>query len=414
LFREISFGSLFFITLTFFYLGVAIFIELFMLFQGDGPLAYRPSSLTLFSLFYFCTKTTYDLLLATFGSPFGHPNETEPYPRALIAASWKLLLVWIVALLIRAYNNIYFHQGVSLDYNLDAGNVENLVDKLHLIGLSGLGLLAIHVSAWNKYPALKWHFIAILIISVAIYVPSGSRMMAIGHLPLVMYILIILSEKKWRATLFLMLTIFALIGILGNLRVDIGDQTKDLEQFSELVISRLADFDVSGQIFDLVPSQFPPRGLEGLEQTYAIALPNIYRETFGVAFNFNESTEYTLRLGISPGYWMSVPVTLIGDLYGRFLLPGVIIGGVLVGLILAVSDVVLRSASGAARVILFFLFGRYVFGMYSGSLLATIIYFARDLWVCLLIAFLVDKFIGRLHHKRHTTRRTAATQVAEF
>lgn len=320
-------------------------------------------------------------------------------------------LLPVVAIFMYA-KGIYYHSSIE-DYNFESKNYLNLLT--HILWISYLPIfIQLRNYTFSKSKTDLYILIAIISLAVVIFLPSGSREMSLGFLPLLLICYYswegdgykkIFASITFAALIVLMLIIvdayrglkgLADLGLIDKYSVltsaSKGEVTSELSPYNVLA-GRLADYVATGRIIATTPAKYNFRGFEGMGDWWQIALPAFLRPPNN-QLNFSEGAETTYEYGVSQWESSSTPVMTIGDLFSRFGWSGVVIGSFFIGYILSRLDNYMYSKNELFRIVFFVLFARIVWRLYTASLLINLVSFTRDLLIVVIISAFICNFFS--------------------
>jgi len=302
----------------------------------------------------------------------------------------------ILGLLIRWYNGILFHIAINPDYNFESGSVENLVKIIN----SACIIPAILLMVYNVKKGLNIKSFILLMIFILIYIPTGLRSATL--IPVVIYIIVGLSYQKINVKLLIIFVVilFATIVVQGNIRVEEKDRSSELKDNVELFLFRMSDLRNTGLMVDLHKKIYNTRYLENLDNYFYCYSPNIIRSFFDISCNTNESTEFTREIGVAPA-WSSEPITIIGDSYSRFMIPGIILIGLIFGVLVGLIDALILRMREPFNLVYFILIAQLSFSVYSASILNMLLVMTRDSFL-ILIFLLIASSVGTFNIKNES------------
>lgn len=315
---------------------------------------------------------------------------------------YLLLTFFMAALFLRLILGIYYHISINPEYNLSAGSFQNLIDKLHWIGIVSTFILfyKFHLTGRKFYLYIS---LFLMMFFIAIYLPSGSRTTAFSFVPIyLLYILISIKSLK-KMILFTIIsgTILALLVVFsGKLRVDESNfiDTGFQEDIAVLT-NRLSDCLNTGRVIERVPSEYDYRYLDNIEALLYAPFPHFIRTKIGMKADFNDGPEYAYKIGLTP-YWTSVPITILGDFYSRLGWFGVIFFSLILAYVLMFYDSILNKRSTVFKIIFLVLFSRYVSQIYVVDLQILFVTLTREFIVTYILSigilYLIKK--GRIIH----------------
>lgn len=340
-------------------------------------------------------------------------------PRYLFLA---MTLAIACAVILKIKLGIFYH--ITIAKPNPASNIfMNALETFSWIGIAGIcGFLVYSTRSRHKILDVTIALGLVLAITLA-YLPSGSRMQAVGYLPITA-LLYLAYEPRLARRLFVVfaapLAILAFVGIIGAYRVSGADSHTSLSEKAgimldavanqesyegglegaKLIIHRLSDFVATGRLVDWTPRVFPFRTFEGMETWWQIYLPGALRPSGKERINFNEGTLVTLRYKVSDGPWTSTPITLFGDLYSRFGWSGLFLVMSGFGLIYRLLDELLLKRTSLFTLIVFVMYFRFLWQIYVSSFLTALVSLTRDLPLIIIIALLIN-----MTHKTLLNRR---------
>lgn len=376
--KILSFNFLIISTYLFFYPVVAHMTVFYEAYAGKEEwLYFNPSSIYACMVFIIPYAFSYKL----FEAKNKNKERVLDSVNLSIFVVLLLFLLWFVALVLKYKLGLYYHISINKNYQMNLSAYQNIIDKLHVFGLAAIPLVFVKYYKTKKKNDLIM-FVILLLTSILLYVPSGSRTMAIAHLPPIFIIIISFYEKQiFKIGIFSAVIIFVLIAALGTNRVAEKERNVKVKDSLGVLVHRLGDFRNTGKVIHKIPNQYAFRGNEGIDKLWQIFIPYILRQNIRNIVDFNEGTKLTQDLKISPGPWTSEPITLIGDLYSRFSWKGIFIGGLIIGLLTSIFDSLIFKLPKEMAVLVFYVHSRYFFQFYTSSLLVVFVSFFRESFI---------------------------------
>jgi hypothetical protein len=251
-------------------------------------------------------------------------------------------------------------------------------------------------------------------IPLILYLPSGNREATIEHL-VIGFIFYLVLENNGRAKFFIIqsfivLVAFLLVFMYAYRDGGVTSSGSVVSQYSEVssaeytqenaspltgLVERLSEYVALGRVIDHVPSRWPYDGLKAMDTWWQVALPGFLRPKKNT-INFNEPAQFSEDIGISPGWWSSAPLMLMGDFFRRFGWLGLTFGMFIVGSSLRMLDDSFKSHSPFFKIFFYTIMAKTIWRLYSGSLLGFFVGFTRDLVVAYLIASLLTFLLKNL------------------
>jgi hypothetical protein len=306
-----------------------------------------------------------------------------------INRAYLLILFFLFALILRLSLGLYYHVSINPEYNLAAGSFQNLIDKLHWIGLLPAFLLLYKYHITNKKKYLYLSFL-LVIIFVSIYIPSGSRTTAFSFVPI--YLIYMFNNMKSLKRVMLLGFISAiilsiLIVLSGKLRVNGSNfEDKGVQEDIAVLTHRLSDSLTTGRIMEIVPSEYEYRNFKKIDSLLYTPFPHFVRVLIGVEeVNFNDGPAYAYEIGLTPS-WTSIPITILGDFYSRFSWYGVILLSTMLAIILRLFDSFLEKKSDIFKLIFLVLFSRYISQIYVVDLQILFVTLTREFIVTYIVS----------------------------
>lgn len=308
-----------------------------------------------------------------------------------------LLLIYVLALLLRLWLGVYYHISIEPDYNFNTASFQNLLDKLHWIGVIPA------FAFWYKYQQTnrRVYFFAVIFIaslSVIIYLPSGSRTTAFGFIPLLLIYIVSSMKSKKKAVIFIgssCLLLSSLIIYSGKIRVVDNDfENSNLSDDAGILIHRLSDYLMTGRIIEKVPASYDYRYLKNIEYSLHGVFPAFLRSKLGMQVDFNDGAEYAYKIGLTQ-WWTSVPITILGDFYSRLGWSGVVVLSLLLAIVIKLYDNLIIGVSSLYRLIFLVLFGRYLSQIYIVDLQVLFLTLTREFIVAFLLSTIIYRFIKK-------------------
>lgn len=307
---------------------------------------------------------------------------------------------------------MYYHSSID-EYNFELKGYLNL-----LTHVTWISYVAVFIQLRNYLLGRRRTDLLLLlgmsITAIAIYLPSGSREMALGFMPLLLvcyyewekdgFRKVVVSITCVIAIMMMLIIVDAYRGLQSLADVGLIDKYSMLtsaakgEISSELspydvLAGRLADYVAAGRIIATTPEQYNFRGFEGVSDWWQIGLPAFLRPQ-GNQLNFSDGAEIASNYGVSQWESSSSPVMTIGDLFSRFGWTGIVIGSIVIGYLLSMLDRYLYRRNELFKIIFFVLFARIVWRLYTTSLLINVVSFTRDLFLVLVISTLIFKWLS--------------------
>jgi len=332
---------------------------------------------------------------------------------------------YLIAVVIKFFLNIYYHSSISF-YDVSFSKFMNLLEIITWVGLTGI-FLQLYRFLFTRRGLDLALFFFLLAIAVLIYVPSGSRMQAIGMLPPLIGVYLIWEKgfiRKFFITLLAIAGMFIFIGVLGIYRVlSVSTEASLLEKVQQLIsvtadffarssesgndtheklsiiVHRVSDFIATGRVISHTPDVFPFRGFGDMVDWWQIAVPGVFRPSNN-PLNFNEGTIQTLKYGVSDGPWTSTPIMILSDFFSRGGWPALMLGMLLLGVAYRKLDAFVAGKNDLFRIVFFFLFMRFAWQFYVSSLLLTVTSLVRET----VVIYILSRLIGYLGNKS-TKRR---------
>lgn len=355
------------------------------------------------------------ILAFAMGSKVLNMNWIKPlkvYSAPYSNTTFNILLVLLIipGAILKFKLGMYYH-GSEGRFSFENVNYQNFIS--YIIRIAYLGIV---LQVW-RYLYLKSAkdgiiILILLFINILVFLPSGNRSATIGVLfPLLLYYLSHQKEMK-RLSIrniviigFSFYIIFLFIGIMGVSRgqgkghtfeeryqiYTKGFKNKDVnsEKRKDVVVGRFSDYVAAGRIVAQTPSVFKFRGFQDVEKWWQIVLPGFLRKELGSkAFFFIDGSVQTYRYKVSVGG--STPITLIGDFYSRFGWLGIIFGMFFfAGFINILNN--LTKDNSLFETLLFFTLISSVIAFVTASIFNTFTFFARDLFVTIIMAYFMTK-----------------------
>lgn len=388
----LSFNFLTLATFTFFYPVTAELTIYYEYFYGEFEwLAFNHEALLAVAAFIIPYGIAYNALICI-GTKSARGFSYNSHSNVAI---FLLFSLWFIGLLARIKFDLYYHIGVDSDGSVTGGEIQNLLDKLHVLGLAAIAIsLAVYFR--NKTKKNLIILLMLLVVSMGLYIPSGSRTLVLAHLPPIIIILVSLYEKQAiKIVLVSFVILSALIVLLGNVRIGEESRSTSFEKAAGVLVHRLGDFRNTGKVIERIPSQYEFRGAAELEKTWQIFVPFYFRKDIKDTLDFNEGANFSQELGIAAGPWTSEPITLIGDLYARFAWIGILLGGMLVGFGMGILDKIMQLLPKETAIIFFYIHSRFVFQLYVASVLVAIVGFVREAIISIVLSLIVAAIIYR-------------------
>lgn len=313
----------------------------------------------------------------------------------------------ILVAILKIRLGLYFHASVTSFSGENAGYL-NLLEHLTCLSYCGIYLQAYRYIITKSKNDLFFVLVYSLL-PIIIYLPSGSRIQALGHLPLLV-LFYLYFEKNIKAQIvalslgvFLFVTLTVTVGIYRDMK-GLADASS-IEKYSmlqlaageaqlgnadpqSLLVGRMSDFVATGRIISKTPEWFPFKSIEGMDGWVQILLPGFFRPSEATV-NFNDGAVETYKYGVTAGDWTSTPVMILGDLFARFGWWGIVFGMFMFGYILAALDLKMANQKIIFFIVFNVLFFRFVWMLYAGSLLASFSAFTRDMFLVYLVARLM-------------------------
>lgn len=333
-------------------------------------------------------------------------NELSTRGASILA--WSLI---IPSVLILFSAGVYYH-GSEAEYNWDSIWMLNAVSYMVMTAYVGVLLqLRRYLKTHSSSDLLLFLLLALGVMLA--FLPSGGRLYVIQFLPFVgAYYLSEYPDVRIRqifflaGTAFLVFLVVAVVGVnRGKYRdADIStrldayiETTQELgeqrEEVRETVTGRFSDYAPVGRIVAVFPEVFPYRFFEDMDLWWQIILPGFVRKEMGAdAFNFNESTLVTERIGVTGESGGSTGTTLIGDLYSRFGWFGMIISMFIIGFL--IQKIENRFLDKTIFGTIFFMIGGLRF-MILGSLFKVFLALTKDLVILLIVCYILSKILPR-------------------
>ena len=323
----------------------------------------------------------------------------EPYSRNLkIPYTGNILfflVFFLIAFIIRVQLNLYYHVSIDPDYNVSAGMYQNVINRLHWIGLLPIFLMQYkYIRTGEK----KYCFISFLLIIFVIstYLPSGSRSTAFLFFPI--FMIYTFTEMKRNKLLFVVvggILLATLIIFAGKLRVTDQDfSNNNLGEDIGILTHRLSDSLITGEIIEKVPSEFNYRRFDDMEKLLYTPFPSFMRPWLGGDANFLDGVNYIWKIGLA-GFWTSVPVTMLGDFYSRFGWYGIFIFSIILSIILKFLDIIISKRSPTFNLVFLTLYSVYVSQIYIVDLQVLFVTITREFIISYIISSLIVTFISK-------------------
>jgi hypothetical protein len=338
------------------------------------------------------------------------PDFTPPRIAVLISVAIQVIVASLLMLL-----GLYYHSSVTGDYAFHNIYYVNTLVIISWVGHVGLFLQVYRYSKTGKtYDALLAS--GAIILTIALFAPSGSRTQALQFLPLLLFLFLTLEKRI--LVKYTILGIVVVMGLLLTVGMGIyrdlsglgilsGKEgiapifdafrlgTESIGESEALIVQRMSDFVATGRIIDYTPDTIPYRGFEDVGDWWQMFLPGVFRQDIELAL---DGARETVRYGVSTSTeFGSTPVMIIGDLYGRGGWFALVLGMGMIGFALGTLDRRVLFRINSFTVIFFALFGRHIFSLVSISTLNVFVILTRELVLMLLLTYVLNRavaFIG--------------------
>lgn len=337
------------------------------------------------------------------------PRAAFSFPVAPVSFSLGLFSILPAVAWAKWYLGLYFHSSIQ-PYNFAAQHYLNSLEHMTWIAYVGIFL---QVVRFIEKQTAKDGVVALVmvVIAIALFLPSGNRMQAIGFLPL-----LLIAYLSWEAHLKRKVVLVLITAVCGatifysmsiwrnNPQLKTGTFTEQALRFSDAVVNRKLDtnngspsyqfiyrfseYVATGRIIDATPRPYPYRFFEGMGSWWQILVPGFLRPASG-QINFMDGAEIALKYGVTKDRQSSVPVMLLGDLFSRFGWGGIAAGMFMVGFVLRKLDSIPAGNNMFLGVIFFVLFARIVWQLHTDSLLVAVAYLTRELFVIYISSFVL-------------------------
>jgi len=316
----------------------------------------------------------------------------------------------VLVVLFKIKVGAYFHASI-MQQSADAGVFLNILENLQWVALLGV-FLQVYRYVQTRKLSDGFQALVLVLIPILLYLPSGSRIQAIGFLPLLCWGFLAWEPRRLQKVLVLgggltaIISLMVVMGIYRNIE-DVGnaglkEQYKLLASAeatasvdpTALVIQRLSDCLSAGQIMATTPERYPYRKFEGMGTWWQAAVPGFLRPQEN-RIDMDEGANTTLKYGISTSPDSSSPVTTIGDLFSRFGYIGIAAGMFLVGCAFSLADSLVTGRNNIRNIVFFILFARTSWIMLWAPIMVNGIVFMRELPVLLILSAIVTRFIIR-------------------
>lgn len=401
-----SFASLFILTSIIFY-PLAVSLNLFLPFPAVRPDLWVHTYSSLIGYIYSVLFFIFGLLFVNLIFLNQKNYNSATVTTSLILNLSLFSLIFIVVILRFATGN-YFH--VSISGVSEVSNWSNILAVLSWVAYCGFYL------QMDRYFHTKKKIDGIFVLLMAfvpvlLYLPSGNRESAIEHLPIAL-ILYLTLEKNLKLRLLLtftsLLLVFFLLAFMYAYRGSgLAASSSVAEQYSQVaqaelvtenqspisqLAQRVSEFAALGRVIEHVPSKFPYSGLQSMDTWWQIFIPGTFRPDKN-KINFNEPAEFSLKVGVAPGWWSSAPLMITGDLFRRFGWIGLCFGMFVIGASLRLLDYSFREKPNLFRIIFYVMMAKTIWRLYASSLLGFVTGFTRDLIVAFIISWILTSMM---------------------
>lgn len=315
-----------------------------------------------------------------------------------VSRALMLLVIYIITIVVRLELRLYYHVSIDPHYNVHASSYQNILDKMHWVGLVSVFLIWYKYQISNRAPYL-FLFIIVTVFCVSVYIPSGSRTTAFGFVPILLIYIYSCMRSHYMRISFLVVSLVAMSSLVilsGKLRVDSSNFVgATVQQDVGLLVDRLSDYLNTGKVVSLIPGSFDQRYLEGLGDIWQGIFPSFARAYLGLTVNFNDGPLYAQKIGLSSGPWTSVPLTVLGDVYSRFSWGGIVVFSIILGLLLKFYDFILIRSPILFKIILLVLYSRYLSQIYVADLQIVFLTLTREFILSLFLSYIIYRFVRR-------------------
>jgi len=335
------------------------------------------------------------------------PDFTPPRMTVLISVAIQV----IVASLLLALG-LYYHSSVTGEYAFHNIYYVNALVIISWAGHAGLFLQVYRYSKTGRtYDALLAS--GAILLTIALFAPSGSRTQAFQFLPLLAFLFLTLEKRI--LVKYVILGIVVVMGLLLTVGIGIyrdlsglgilsGNEgiapifntfrsgMESLDGSEALVVQRLSDFVATGRIIEYTPDAIPYSGFKDVGDWWQMLLPGVFRPDIELAM---DGARETVRYGVSTSTkFGSSPVMIIGDLYGRGGWFALVLGMGMIGVALGTLDRRILFRTSPFTVIFFAVFGRHIFSLVSSSTLNVFVMLTRELVLMLLLTYALTRAVA--------------------
>lgn len=365
---------------------------------------------------------------------FRSQQQNSNKPDLLISPviSTMIVLTIIPVVLTKIYLGIYFHSQIT---GQEAFNMENatrfaFLDYITIFSYSGIFLQIYRYCKTKTSADLLWA-IALIITSIVVWTPSGSRDQIMRTIA-ISFIAFWAYETRTAARIRILIVSFVSImviaisiqryrntarqqgdtSVVGNVSIFAG--TLSQTSLSELFMSedsysiyarRFADYVATGWFIMTVPTTAPFRGADGVQYWPVLLLPNFLRPELPL-----DVLQDTSHMGyLESGYgWLSsnegsVPTMVLGDWYLRFGWAGIFFGMFFISFLLRKFDTFVAKPG---------LYKKFVWTMMmilgwkiltQGTVTQYFILFTRTLVICIIFAVCAASLLGQKQYGKFTS-----------